>query len=106
MKPAWLAGAARAIVSCGKDLGAPCANGGEALRPVVPGAMPAMRWLPLVVGATWTYRVHGAFETTTETVTVAAADTSAGAEPGAAGYRVVRQKAYGAQLVSWWEDRG
>jgi hypothetical protein len=106
VKRAWLAGVALAIISCGKDHGAPCANGGEALRAVVPGAPPAMRWLPLVVGATWTYRVHDVYETTTETVTVVAPDTSAGADPGAAGYRVVRQKAYGAQLVSWWEDRG
>jgi hypothetical protein len=92
-----------ALWGCGRDHGAPCASGGEALRAIVPGASPAMRWQPLVVGATWTYRVS---DGTTETVTVEAADTFAGAEPGALGYRVVRRMAYGAQLVSWWEDRG
>jgi hypothetical protein len=95
-----------AVSGCGDHAGAPCAKGGESLRPITAGGPAATRYLPLAVGATWTYQVSGGLETTAETVTVEALDTFTGAEPGAAGYRVVTQKAYGARLVAWWEDRG
>jgi hypothetical protein len=94
------------MAGCGSHAGSPCADGGEALRPIVAGGPLETRYLPLVVGATWTYAITGSLETTVQTVTVEAQDTFAGAEPDAMGYRVVTQKAYGAQLISWWEDRG
>jgi len=94
------------VAGCADHTGVPCADGGEALRPSVAGGSLDTRYLPLVVGATWTYRVKSSVETTMQTVTVEAEDTFAGAEPGARGFRIVTQKAYGAQLVSWWEDRG
>ena len=91
---------------CGAQTGAPCSDGGEALRPIVAGGPLDTRYQPLVVGATWTYKVTSSVETTMQTVTVEAEETFTGAEPGARGYRLLTQKAYGAQLVSWWEDRG
>jgi hypothetical protein len=93
-------------LGCADYTGAPCADGGEALRPIVAGGPPETRYLPLAVGATWTYRVEGGNETSAQTVTVEAEETFTGLEPGSHGFRVLTQKAYGAQLVSWWEDRG
>jgi hypothetical protein len=92
------------LVGCGDHTGAPCADGGEALRPIVAGGPLETRYLPLVVGATWTYMVTGGAETTMQTVTVEAEETFAGAE--GTGYRLLTQKPYGVQLTSWWEDRG
>jgi hypothetical protein len=94
------------LVGCGDHTGAPCANGGEALRPIVAGGPLETRYMPLVVGATWTYEVDDGVETTTQTVTVEAEDTFAGAEPGARGFRVLTRKAYGVTETAWWEDRG
>jgi hypothetical protein len=94
------------LCGCGASTGAPCADGGEALRPIVAGGPLETRYQPLVVGATWVYQVNDGVETTMQTVTVEAEDTFAGAEPGARGFRVLTQKAYGVTLTSWWEDRG
>jgi hypothetical protein len=94
------------LSGCGDHTGAPCADGGEALRPIVAGGPLETRYLPLVVGATWTYEVTSSGETTMQTVTVEAEDTFAGAEPGARGFRVVTRKPYGVTVTAWWEDRG
>lgn len=88
------------------DHGSECASGGEALRD--PVAAPALltRYLPLAVGATWTYNATNALETTVETLTVADQEAMDPSVPDALLYRVVLQRAYGATLTSWLEDRG
>jgi len=94
------------LAGCGDHTGAPCTDGGETLRPIVASGPLETRYLPLIVGASWTYEVTSSVETTMQTVAVEAEDTFAGAEPGARGFRVVTQKAYGVTLTAWWEDRG
>jgi hypothetical protein len=95
-----------ACVGCAVDHGSVCVSGGEALRDSV--APPALqtRLFPLAVGATWTYHATNAIETTVETLTVDAREPIEPSLPDVLAYRVVLQRAYGATLTSWLEDRG
>jgi len=66
----------------------------------------AVRYQPLVVGASWTFSASNSLETATETVTADALEAFDPLFPSVLGYRVVTHRGYGATLTAWWEDRG
>ncbi len=72
------------------------------ILPIIAGGPPATRLLPLVAGATWTYRFTSALETTTQTVTVMAPEPI----DGLMQFPVLTEKAHGVKVTGWVEDRG
>lgn len=63
------------------------------------------RYLALVTGASWTYRVTDPGGTAEKTQTVGALEDVGGSKAGVMAYRMTTTKA-GGQVVSWQEDTG
>jgi hypothetical protein len=72
------------------------------ILPAIASGPRATRYVPLVTGATWTYRFTATLETTTQTVTVMAPE----AIDGVMQFPVLTEKAYGVKTTTWLEDRG
>lgn len=92
---------ALSLAACGDDV----ASGVDAPGPVECTTPRAQRYLPLAVGATWTYRVTPLVGTPVDkSSTVEALEDVGGAKAGVTAFRVRTAKIDGA-TVSWQEDR-
>lgn len=92
---------ALSLAACGDDV----ASGVDAPGPVECTTPRAQRYLPLAVGASWTFRVTPAVGTPADkTSSVEALEDVGGAKAGITAFRVRTAKLDGA-TVSWQEDR-
>lgn len=81
-----------------------CKDYPQDFLPGGPLGTPAMRYYPLVTGATWTYRFTAPLETTTQTVRVETPELVEGTVVTA--FKVVTEKAHGVVVTAWIEDTG
>jgi hypothetical protein len=114
--PAAVFGRLRLAAACGDPSGDPSGDpggdpdvdgGGPSTTPSTRDAAPATgRYLPMAVGASWTYDIVDKGALGTKVQTIEAAEDLTGAKAGIRAYRVSTDHSTGTTTMSWQEDTG